>query len=82
MCVCVVLCVGRLDEKIVRHQVKYLGLMENLRVRRAGFCYRRRMDFFLQRYCKNIVFVSDIDTHKQLQVQESESSNLASVDWR
>jgi myosin-1 len=24
--------------------------MENLRVRRAGFCYRRRMDFFLQRY--------------------------------
>jgi myosin-1 len=41
---------GRLDEKIVRHQVKYLGLMENLRVRRAGFCYRRHMDFFLQRY--------------------------------
>lgn len=41
---------GRFEEKIVRHQVKYLGLMENLRVRRAGFCYRRRMDFFLQRY--------------------------------
>ena len=40
----------RLEEKIVRHQIKYLGLMENLRVRRAGFCYRRHMDFFLQRY--------------------------------
>ena len=43
-------CSGRFEEKIVRHQVKYLGLMENLRVRRAGFCYRRPMDFFLQRY--------------------------------
>ncbi len=37
------------EEKIVRHQVKYLGLMENLRVRRAGFCYRRHFDVFLQR---------------------------------
>ena len=49
VCVCVCVCAGRLDEKIVRHQIKYLGLMENLRVRRAGFCYRRHMDFFLQR---------------------------------
>lgn len=29
------------DHKLVLHQVKYLGLMENLRVRRAGFAYRR-----------------------------------------
>ncbi|CAB1348678.1 unnamed protein product [Coregonus sp. 'balchen'] len=32
------------------HQVKYLGLMENLRVRRAGFAYRRHYETFLQRY--------------------------------
>lgn len=32
------------------HQVKYLGLMENLRVRRAGFAYRRPYEQFLQRY--------------------------------
>ncbi|XP_078478514.1 LOW QUALITY PROTEIN: unconventional myosin-Ic-like, partial [Lampetra planeri] len=38
------------DEVLVRHQVKYLGLMENLRVRRAGFAYRRRFEVFLQRY--------------------------------
>ncbi|XP_041348881.1 unconventional myosin-Ic-like [Gigantopelta aegis] len=38
------------DEKIVSHQVKYLGLMENLRVRRAGFAYRRPYKVFLQRY--------------------------------
>lgn len=38
------------DEVLVRHQVKYLGLMENLRVRRAGFAYRRRFEAFLQRW--------------------------------
>ncbi|XP_055082304.1 unconventional myosin-Ic-like isoform X2 [Periophthalmus magnuspinnatus] len=41
---------GRFDEILIRHQVKYLGLMENLRVRRAGFAYRRRFEAFLQRY--------------------------------
>uniref|UniRef100_A0A667Z2F6 Myosin Ic, paralog b n=1 Tax=Myripristis murdjan TaxID=586833 RepID=A0A667Z2F6_9TELE len=41
---------GRFDEVLIRHQVKYLGLMENLRVRRAGFAYRRRYEVFLQRY--------------------------------
>lgn len=44
------MCAGVLDDKIVRHQVQYLGLMENLRVRRAGFCYRRQFQVFLQRY--------------------------------
>ncbi|XP_033321670.2 unconventional myosin 61F isoform X4 [Megalopta genalis] len=38
------------NDKIVLHQVKYLGLMENLRVRRAGFAYRRPYEQFLQRY--------------------------------
>lgn len=38
------------DENIVGHQVKYLGLMENLRVRRAGFAYRRPYEAFLKRY--------------------------------
>ena len=38
------------DKQIVGHQVKYLGLMENLRVRRAGFAYRRNYEAFLERY--------------------------------
>lgn len=38
------------DKQLVRHQVKYLGLMENLRVRRAGFAYRRSYEIFLERY--------------------------------
>uniref|UniRef100_A0A6Q2YKS6 Myosin IHb n=1 Tax=Esox lucius TaxID=8010 RepID=A0A6Q2YKS6_ESOLU len=41
---------GSFDDVLVRHQVKYLGLMEHLRVRRAGFAYRRRYQIFLQRY--------------------------------
>ncbi|KAL5481739.1 hypothetical protein EMCRGX_G021967 [Ephydatia muelleri] len=32
------------------HQVEYLGLKENIRVRRAGFAYRREFEKFLRRY--------------------------------
>uniref|UniRef100_H3ATP1 Unconventional myosin-Id n=1 Tax=Latimeria chalumnae TaxID=7897 RepID=H3ATP1_LATCH len=38
------------DEKRCKHQVEYLGLLENVRVRRAGFAYRQTYDRFLQRY--------------------------------
>ncbi|XP_061409672.1 unconventional myosin-Ie-like [Lethenteron reissneri] len=38
------------EESRVRHQVEYLGLRENIRVRRAGFAYRRVFQKFLQRY--------------------------------
>lgn len=41
---------GIFNDELVLHQVKYLGLMENLRVRRAGFAYRRTYDMFLNRY--------------------------------
>lgn len=41
---------GVFNEEVVSHQVKYLGLMENLRVRRAGFAYRRPYEAFLGRY--------------------------------
>lgn len=34
----------------VKHQVEYLGLRENIRVRRAGFAYRRVFQKFLQRW--------------------------------
>lgn len=38
------------DDEPIRHQVSYLGLVENVRVRRAGFVYRQRYDRFLKRY--------------------------------
>lgn len=37
------------DDRRCLHQVEYLGLMENVRVRRAGFAYRQPYDRFLQR---------------------------------
>lgn len=38
------------DIEVIKHQVRYLGLMENLRVRRAGFGYRNKYDSFVERY--------------------------------
>lgn len=38
------------EESRVKHQVEYLGLKENIRVRRAGYAYRRIFKKFLQRY--------------------------------
>jgi len=40
------------DEPRVKHQAQYLGLLENVRVRRAGFAYRAEFARFLQRYKK------------------------------
>ncbi|XP_048195332.1 unconventional myosin-Ig isoform X3 [Perognathus longimembris pacificus] len=41
---------GQLDEDHCRHQVSYLGLLENVRVRRAGFASRQPYPRFLLRY--------------------------------
>jgi len=38
------------DVDRVKFQVKYLGLLENLRVRRAGFAYRREFHDFVRRF--------------------------------
>uniref|UniRef100_A0A1I7YKF9 Myosin motor domain-containing protein n=1 Tax=Steinernema glaseri TaxID=37863 RepID=A0A1I7YKF9_9BILA len=38
------------DLERVEHQVRYLGLLENVRVRRAGFAYRMGYERFVQRY--------------------------------
>ncbi len=41
---------GTFDAELVRHQVKYLSLLENLRVRRAGFAYKKPYGLFLSKY--------------------------------
>ncbi|XP_073407296.1 unconventional myosin-Ig-like isoform X1 [Dendrobates tinctorius] len=38
------------DDRRCLHQVEYLGLLENVHVRRAGFAYRQPYDRFLLRY--------------------------------
>ncbi|XP_010900764.2 unconventional myosin-Ib isoform X2 [Esox lucius] len=37
-------------ESLVCHQVRYLGLMENVRVRRAGYAFRQSYESSLERY--------------------------------
>lgn len=34
----------------LQHQVKYLGILENIRVRRSGYCYRENFGSFYKRY--------------------------------
>lgn len=41
---------GVMDIQIVAHQVRYLGLMENIRVKRAGYAFRQVYSQFLYRY--------------------------------
>ncbi|KAI9269056.1 P-loop containing nucleoside triphosphate hydrolase protein [Phascolomyces articulosus] len=38
------------NDKRVLHQVQYLGLCENIRVRRAGFAYRTTFEKFVERF--------------------------------
>ncbi|CCI42021.1 unnamed protein product [Albugo candida] len=41
---------NRFDDGRVLHQIQYLGLLENLRVRRSGFAYRGEYGRFLDRF--------------------------------
>lgn len=60
---------GVFDDELVLHQVKYLGLMENLRVRRAGFAYRRYVFLYhnkikiMEIVCKNQSMFKDLFFH-------------------
>ncbi|EGX49579.1 class II myosin, variant 2 [Orbilia oligospora] len=38
------------DSAAVLHQIKYLGLQENVRIRRAGFAYRQTFERFVDRF--------------------------------
>jgi myosin-1 len=39
-----------IDDKRMEHQAKYLGLLENIKVRRAGYAYRAEFFRFLERF--------------------------------
>ena len=38
------------NQGAVLHQIKYLGLQENVRIRRAGFAYRQTFEKFVERF--------------------------------
>lgn len=53
------------DTKAILHQIKYLGLQENIRVRRAGFAYRNTFEKMVERCVwlqKCHLFVTKDDT--------------------
>ena len=39
-----------LEDDLTMNQIRYLGLVENVRVRRAGYAYRQPYEKFLHRY--------------------------------
>ncbi|KAJ6655115.1 hypothetical protein lerEdw1_006019 [Lerista edwardsae] len=72
------------DTERCRHQVAYLGLLENVRVRRAGFAYRQPYDRFLLRYkmtCEytwpNHLMATDREATRALMEQHSFQSDVA-----
>ncbi|XP_068001877.1 unconventional myosin-Ig isoform X1 [Melanerpes formicivorus] len=72
------------DQELCRHQVCYLGLLENVRVRRAGFAYRQPYHRFLQRYkmtCEytwpNHLMASDQEATQALLEQHGFQSDVA-----
>lgn len=53
-----------INEERTRHQIQFLGLVENVRVRRAGFAYRRDFTVFVNRYSyfyKPVIYFFMID---------------------
>lgn len=74
------------EENRVKHQVEYLGLRENIRVRRAGYAYRRPFSKFLQRSeVKQDEMGRDCAswsmlTRRVLQVCHPNKGNLASLE--
>nr|XP_033787810.1 unconventional myosin-Ig [Geotrypetes seraphini] len=72
------------DDERCRHQVEYLGLLENVRVRRAGFAYRQPYDRFLLRYkmtCEytwpNHLMATDRDASKAIIDQHDFQDDVA-----
>lgn len=52
------------DAPLVKHQVSYLGLLENVRVRRAGFAYKQEYKEALGRYgLYNVMHFNDHCTY-------------------
>eukprot|EP01137_Pigoraptor_chileana_P012031 Opistho-2@63815 len=41
---------GLFDDDLCLHQIRYLGLLENVRVRRAGYAFRQLYSRFVERY--------------------------------
>jgi myosin-1 len=67
---------GILDEQRVRHQIRYLGLVENIRVRRAGFANRQTYERFFHRYLESqFIETSSQKTRKNMSKKDMLTMN-------
>ncbi|KAJ2671677.1 class II myosin [Coemansia sp. RSA 1085] len=76
------------DNQRVLHQVKYLGLCENIRIRRAGFAYRQTFEKFVERfyllssstsYAGNYTWTGD---SKSACIQILKDTGISSKEWQ
>lgn len=76
------------DTKAVLHQVKYLGLKENVRIRRSGFAYRQTFEKFVERfyllsiktsYAGEYIWTGDAKTATEIILKDS---NFDSSEWQ
>ncbi|KAJ2731502.1 class II myosin, partial [Coemansia sp. Cherry 401B] len=76
------------DNKRVLHQVKYLGLCENIRIRRAGFAYRQTFEKFVERfyllssktsYAGDFIWTGDSESAC---IQILKDTNIDSKEWQ
>ncbi|GME77582.1 unnamed protein product [Ambrosiozyma monospora] len=76
------------DTKAVLHQVKYLGLQENVRIRRAGFAYRQTFEKFVERfyllstqtsYAGEYIWQGDSKTATSLILKDT---GIATTEWQ
>jgi len=74
LCVCTCMSADSFVEEVVTHQVTYLGLVENLRVRRAGFAYRRKYELFLNRLFRIYLFNTSTCSNSSSSCRRSSSS--------
>ncbi|KAJ1826951.1 class II myosin, partial [Coemansia sp. RSA 2599] len=76
------------NDKRVLHQVKYLGLCENIRIRRAGFAYRQTFEKFVERFyllSSKTSYAGDYTwtgSHKDACIQILRDTGIDSREWQ
>ncbi|KAI8997874.1 P-loop containing nucleoside triphosphate hydrolase protein [Pilobolus umbonatus] len=76
------------DTKEVLHQIKYLGLCENIRIRRAGFAYRTTLDKFVERFyliCPMTSYAGEYTWKKDVRsacIEILKYNHIDSNDWQ
>ena len=70
------------DTKAILHQIKYLGLQENIRIRRAGFAYRNTFEKMVERCVLGAVSFSASRAHPSARPQVLPALAINFIRWR